>query len=52
LGEIEGLRPAGTFMGVPPATAVKRGQAVILGLPIDRHASDADRLPPGTGGDP
>ncbi len=35
MGEIEGLRPAGSFMGVPHATAVKRGQAAILGLPFD-----------------
>jgi agmatinase len=35
VGEIEGLRPAGTFMGVPHATAVTRGQAAILGLPFD-----------------
>jgi guanidinobutyrase len=35
LGEIEGLRPAGSFMGVPHATAVKRCQAAILGLPFD-----------------
>lgn len=34
-GEIDNLRPAGTFMGVPPAIAVKRGQAVVLGIPFD-----------------
>jgi agmatinase len=27
--------PAGTFMGVPPATSVRPGQAVVLGIPFD-----------------
>ena len=29
------LAPPGTFMGVPPATGLRRGQAGILGLPFD-----------------
>ncbi len=33
--EIDNLRPAGTFMGVPATRRVKPGQGVILGIPFD-----------------
>jgi agmatinase len=34
-GEFVGLRPAGTFMGVPHARTARPGQAVVMGLPFD-----------------
>lgn len=33
--DIDGLRTAGTFMGVPRAAGVDRGQAAVIGLPFD-----------------
>lgn len=33
--EIDSLRPAGTFLGIPASRRVKPGQAAILGIPFD-----------------
>jgi agmatinase len=33
--EIQGLLPAGTFMGIPHARSIRPGQAAIIGVPFD-----------------